>query len=357
MGRTVLLLGLLLLPVPAPAAPPSGTRLCEVAVPLDGTAVATPPLRASEHREYRLVVRGTFASTHDGRTYDARYSSPTPAGDYAESHPYVKIEPSLTLLEEDKPGHRYVYAVPPRVLASDRSVSVGLDLSRFVDAYLITPSEVRAGLSGGLTVELWERRPPPPLLLVVLQGMLLIGAAAAASVGLFAFARARDPIGGLLRRIDRAHAAAAREAGKDYALFSDVLLQLDELQRSGHSIAQEGRAARRSTRQARGGALRAQIAGLERQLATRLPDGVRQELETTLIEKRTTLATLDAMQARWEHAVVRLRKIEGVLEAAAARIREARLRIDPDHREDEVIEAFRGELTMVRRAIDDVRGS
>lgn len=331
-------------------------RLCEVRVPLDGSAVATPPLRPSAGREYLLVLRGTFSFAHDGRTYDALYAVTPSTRGGADPHSYVHIEPRLAPVEEDPTGHRYVFAVPRDVLAAGRSIAVGIDTSRFVDAYLITPSEVRAGLSGGLTMELWEHRPPPPLALAVVGWALCIGLALAALLAGVAVVRARDPLRTMLRRIEAAHASAAREAGRDCALFADVLLQLDGLRESARGIAKEGRDTLRARRKVPVGRLRAEVAELERKLAAGPPDGVRQEYETILADKRSALASLDAMRERHERAVVRLRKIEGVLGAAVVKIREARLLFDPEHREDDVIASFRGELRMVRQAIDDVRG-
>ncbi len=185
---------------------------------LDGTGarVATPVLGEPERYGYQVEVAGAMRCGYSGESFDALYRT-DPAGEFTARHKYLKWLPAAPLLEKaDTGAHRYLFRIPSEWCGEGRSVVAQVDVDRLVDRYLIAPSQVRASLSGGLTLTVLRT----PLAAGIPWPMLLSAAPALAAAGGMGWVlRRRSLLIGLdpelraaLERIDAKCSAAIRAA-------------------------------------------------------------------------------------------------------------------------------------------------
>ncbi len=309
------------------------TEIERVTLEPSGVRIATPPLRDFTRFEYRIVLEGVFEarSSYIDETFDALYRRGA-NGEWTERHRYLAWNPHAPeIVEEDLNRHRYVFRVPPTGNHDAHSVDVRVDLDRFVDQYLLQPSEVRAALGGRMTMTVLEiplsasaATPRPSW--AFLAGASLPAAVAVGGIGLIL--RRRMALRGLepdiqnsLGRIAHKARAAARHGKPLLPLHA----RFAALQQGAHAVARQMQDLRSAQRLLDRRTLARETETLRRRLVPLAPgDAARTEAEATLSEKQKALARLDEMKQAEEVCALRLAKIEAVLDAACLTLRSAR---------------------------------
>jgi len=342
-------------------APLDGYHLASsVTVPCDGSAIATPPLKGRGAADYRIVLSGTFTFAYNGTTYDAFY------GPDGAPHRYVRTDPpDLVRVEEDRRAHRYVLGLSEGVSLAGSSVTVAIDTSRFVDDFLITPSEVKQALTGGLKVELYERpgpaagamaRVPAGVKVAVIGLLAFLALMVGIGLPIAAYARrAGDELRVRLSRIDAKVRRASRSAAARGGFFAELVKQLADLQAAAHRLGNLVRESDRTLRTVHRDGLERDVRSLDQRLESATDAAVRGETERALVQKRAALAALDTVGRRREEAMLRLTKLEGTLDATLLKIPDIELKLAGEENEDAAISAIESELELIRKVTEEIR--
>ena len=300
-------------------------ELTSYLLPPGGETVLTPRLDGSASAPARVVVEGVFEFGYGGIRFDARYRSKGD-GPFDQPHDYLRWTPQAPELESEDPAkHRYIYRVPQALVRSGQSLGLHVDVDRLVSEYLITPSEVRQSLAGAVRVRVLQAPPPPPSV------GLILGWAAAPTVALGAVGwvvRRRMRFQGLdpdlrerVERIEERYAQSLR-AARDH---SEVLAPLGRRLRSLHGstlgLARQAQELRHSRGRIDRARLAAEIVGHQEQLATLKDDRLRGETTSVLQARERTLTLYGELEAAEAQCLIRLDKIEAVLEATALSLR------------------------------------
>ncbi len=290
---------------------------------MNGDTVLTPPLGEAGPAE--IVVEGELHFGYAGFRFDALYRA-APNGRYTQSHAYLRWSPQApVLISEDVGRHRYVFRLPPELARSGQSLGLRLDVDRLVTEHLITPSEVRQSLSGDMRVRVLQAAVPPP------WGLLIGGAAvpallAAGGVGFIVRRRMEfrglDPdLHAQLERIEQRYARAARAARAGADRLLPLQGRLRGLRQSAIGLAREAQQLRTSRRHLDGVGLEREILHLQEILGSVQDPVARRDGEAAVAEKRKSFLLLGELEAVEARCVMRLAKIEAVLDSAALSLR------------------------------------
>ncbi len=263
---------------------PGFERIAQVEVLPSGREVALPLPAGADPRDLRVVLTGTFACSYNGRSYDALHTTGGGAR-FDEPHEYVRWSPDMAVIDQDPSAHRYVLRLPPG--DAPESVTAWVDVDRFVTDLIITPSEVRASLGGGLRMELW-RAPRAADSLALISGLVAVLAALALAVVIAQrrAARGMADVEDSLRRIERKHATALRTTRDREWDSADLREHLQRLRDGARELAAQIAAFRRTAREVDRHRLDEEIAQAEEQLERSEREDVRAELQLALDAKR-----------------------------------------------------------------------
>ncbi|MCS6860232.1 MAG: hypothetical protein NZT92_07930 [Abditibacteriales bacterium] len=138
------------------------TELSSSLLQPDGVRIATPTLKEMTRFGYRIVLQGVFRCSYNGRLFDPLYLLDE-NGKPEKRHPYLQWTPQPPMLESEDPArHRYVFRIPSEW--EGKAVGVRVNVDKFVDEFLIPPSEVRASLSGEVKMTVLQAPLVVPLL-------------------------------------------------------------------------------------------------------------------------------------------------------------------------------------------------
>jgi hypothetical protein len=272
------------------------------------------------------VVEGFFEFKYGGMRFDALYRSKAD-GAFDQPHDYLRWTPQAPELEsEDLASHRYVYRVPPALVRSGQSLGLHVDVDRLVAEYLITPSEVRQALSGEVRVRVLQA-PPPPLPIGAILGWSAVPTlAAVGAVGWVV--RRRMRFQGLdadlrerVERVEERYAQALRATRDHSETLAPLGQRLRSLQGSTLGLARQAQELRRSRSRIDRARIAAEIVSYQERLPTLNDDRLRGETASVLAARERTLALFGELEAAEAQCLIRLDKIEAVLEATALSLR------------------------------------
>lgn len=303
-------------------------ELAAFLLPPTGETVLTPPL-GGETGSARIVVEGVFHFAYAGIRFDALYRT-QPDGSYTEPHPFLRWSPRAPkLISQDVGNHRYVFEVPEELVRSGQSLGLRVDVDRLVSDYLITPSEVKQSLSGEVRMQVLQS-PPPPVSIGAILGwagvptLLTVGGVGWVMRRRMRFQGLGADLRERLERIDARYAGAVKAARAGADRLLPVGDRLQSLQKSALGLArqaQELRDARAHLDRAR---LEREIAAQRERLAGVLDPAVRRDAQSVLAEKEKSLVLFGELEAAEARCVVRLEKIEAVLDSTALSLRGSR---------------------------------
>jgi hypothetical protein len=310
-------------------------------LPPTGERLLTPPLGDDGAR---LALEGVFTFAYTGLRFDALYQT-APDGAFTRRHPYLQWSPREPLLEAADPArHRYQFLIPPEWKLQGQSLGLRVDVDRFVDEFLIPPSEVRAALTGEMTLRLLP--PPAASLWPLLAATSLPATALAGSLGWLL--HRRMTLQGLppevqirLDRINRQH-RAARAAMPNPRLEES----LRALHAGAWTLARQIRSLQTARSRIDGVALNAEAERLDQEIAGFTDTAARASGQAALLEKRKALALLEEMERAQTRSTLRLATLEATLDTACLTLQ--RLPPEPSSRsETALLRDLDAELTAL----------
>lgn len=278
-----------------------------------GEHLLTSPLG---ERGARIVLEGVFTFRYTGMRFDALYQA-GPDGAFTWAHSYLRWSPCAPLLErEDRAEHRYQFCVPAWWKLHGESLGLWVDVDRFVDEFLIPPSEVRGALIGEMTL-----RVLPPLGPGSLWAMMAAASLPATLMagGIGWVLRRRMALQGLpqevqmqLERISRKHRSAHAALGSP----QDSRLQkhLRAVHAGAWALARQIRALHIARSRTDRLSLKAEAEQLDQELVRLTDASARAAGQAALAEKRKALALLDEMERAQTRCAMRLAAIEATLD-------------------------------------------
>jgi hypothetical protein len=269
------------------------------------------------------VLEGVFTFHYTDTRFDALYGT-GPDGLFARRHPYLQWSPREPLLEsEDLNRHRYQFLVPAEWKLAGQSIGLRVDTDRFVDEFLIPPSEVRSALTGEMTLRVL---PPaaPGSLWAMMAAASLPATVVAGGVGWVVWRRMA--LQGLppelqeqLVRINRKHRKARAALGP--FLSPRLRETLGAVHAGAWSLARQIRALHNARSHLDDLSLQAGAEQLEQELARLTDPAARADGQAALAEKRKTLEVLDEMELVQKRSTLRLTAIEAALDTACLSLR------------------------------------
>jgi hypothetical protein len=319
-----------------------------------GERLLTPPLGEVGAR---IVLEGVFTFHYTGARFDALYMT-GPDGLFARRHPYLQWSPREPLLEsEDLNRHRYQFRVPAGWNLEGQSLGLRVDVDRFVDEFLIPPSEVRGALTGEMTLRVLPPPATPGSLWAMMAAASLPAAAVAGGVGWVLWRRMA--LQGLppelqeqLVRINRKHRIAHAALGPSRS--PRLQETLGAVHAGAWSLARQIRALHTARSQIDGLSLQSEAERLEQELDRFADPIARAEGKAALAEKRKTLEILDEMELLQKRSTLRLATIEATLDTTCLSLR----RPPPGSGapfEDPVLCELEAEVTAIAEVEQEIR--
>lgn len=332
---------------------PDQTEIAVSRLSPDGNRLLTPPLADPERFAYHIVLEGVFTFAYADVRFDALRKA-TGNGPFAARHDYLEWTPvPPLLLSEDPARHRAVFRVPANGTPGGQSVGVRVDVDRFVRDYLIAPSEVRSALAGEMTLTVLQIPLAPPSPWTLLAGASLPAALVAGGVGLVVRRRIalrglspdlQAALGRVENKVRATRGAASHAHGR---LLPHLPERLDRLRRGAWALARQTADLRDAQRLLDPRALHAQIKKLERAVEAMNDAAAQSEGRSALEEKRKSLARLAEMRQAEELCVLRLAKIEAVLDSTCLALRGARATAATPASEESLRRALDAEVEAV----------
>lgn len=316
-----------------------------------GEALMTPPLKDFAHNEYRVVLEGTFRCL--GETFDALYLADGTPHNYLLWSP---VKPSIVSESNAaKAAHRYEFQIPANVVPEGQSLSVQLDIDRLIDRFLVTRSEIVNGIEGEIRVTVLQL----PLVAPFPWATVATVATPAALVagGITWVLRRRMAFQGmtpeLLARINRIQtkAQAARQAAVRQSSSVPIRERIETLASAALPLARQCVDLSAAQKLASRDALNQDITALEHRLAmltaSGVANGAAKETEATLEEKRKALTRLDELARAEALCILRLEKIEAILDSAALTLHSALANTNEPASEEHLRKALDAEVAAV----------
>jgi hypothetical protein len=315
----------------------------------DGVRLSIPTSDGDGSQELTIEIQGMIRFGYNGTAYDALYACDSSgAADPAQPHAYLSWQPyAPSLVESDVRDHRYRFRFER--LARGVSPSVRVDVDRFVNDFLISPSEVRSSLSGQLFITTEAAAAPAfPWRYVVAAApaLLLTGGVAWVIRRRMAGALDYDLLAQLHRIHEKARAARQAVRPEDRRLVP-VSERMKVLETGADRLA-------RQIQQIRAGRALHNRAQLERDaklLAQRTSvDPSNEELLETLVVKRKSLQQLAELEQAEHRLTGQLSKIEAVLENTLAGLQNVGIADLAGPARESVCRALDAEVSALREA-------
>jgi hypothetical protein len=256
-----------------------------------GTYAAVPMMEGElVPGEMRFVIEGVMDFAHADERFDAVYSTGSD-GLFTKLHDYLQWDgPAPQLEKAETHLHQYVFRVVPEgVEGVVRPPAVRVNVEKFVEKYLLPPSEVRAALSGELRVSVTYLVPPvnpwPMIGLAAVPTLAIAG-----GIGIIIRRRMalqglspelQHHVGSLAEKAKLARAALPKSSAGTSALAS----RFDAVREGGGQLIRRIQDLRNTQRLVDRPTLENDIARLERQLAGLDDAAAKREGETALTEK------------------------------------------------------------------------
>ena len=317
----------------------------------DGVRVVAPMGNAEPDADLLLEIQGGVRCAYNDTRYDALYvCHASGAADTSQPHAYLAWQPHAPILEaSDIRAHRYLFRFPK--IARGVSPTVRVDVDRFVNEFLIPPSEVRDSLSGQFTLIVHA-----PMLAAPQRWRSALAAVPALALtgGLVWVIHRRMSAGSLefdlqaqLNRVREKAAAARRAIRPEDARLVPVRERLQMLEFGAVQLANQ-------IQQIRGARALHNRAALERDaklLVQRTSvDPPNEELLETLVVKRKALERLTELDRAESRLGSRLTRIEAVLESTLAGLQSVRVGAMTSPVGDSVCQALDAEVSALREA-------
>jgi hypothetical protein len=339
------------------------TELSSSLLQPDGVRIATPTLKEMARFGYRIVLQGVFRCSYNGKLFDPLYLMDE-NGKTGKRHNYLQWTPTPPILEsEDSALHRYVFRIPSEW--EGKSVGVRVNVDRFVDEFLIPPSEVRASLSGEVRMTVLQT----PLVVPLLPRIAPVAIPALLVAGGAAFViRRRMRWGGLAHdlqqtlmsieqkyRIARAAVSAETEFRTEHGRLFPFRDKIAALRDGAFGLARHIQRLRNSQQLVDRRTLEADIARFEQQLAALRDEAAQRDGEIILAEKRRTLSLIEDMEQNTSRCAMRLAKIEATLDAFALTLRHAQTQQSPQPVEETLRRQLDAEVTAIQDTARDMQ--
>jgi hypothetical protein len=319
----------------------------------DGSIFSIP---LQEGHDTTVDLNGVFNFAENGKPYDALYTTDAQSGQWTQAHTYLEWLPEAPpLASEDKGRHRYIFRVPAEWIQEKKSLSVRVNLEKFVEDFIhlgLTPSQVRAALSGELQVNVAHLPLAVPLLPriapVAIPALVVAG-------GVALVVRRRMMWGGLshdlqqtLMGIEQKYRTACAAVSKEHRQLFPLNDKLTALRDGAFAIARQIQKLRNAQQLSDRRALEADIARLEQQRTTLRDEAAQRDADIILNEKRRTLALLGDMEQNASRCALRLTKIEATLDALAITLRHAQTQHAPEPVEETLRRQLDAEVTALQ---------
>jgi hypothetical protein len=333
------------------------TELSSSLLQPDGVRIATPILKEMGRFGYRVVLQGVWRCDYNGRLFDPLYRLDE-NGKAEQRHNYLQWTPQPPMLESEDPArHRYVFRIPPEW--EGKSVGVRVNVDRFVDEFLIPPSEVRASLSGEVRMTVLQT----PLVVPLLPRLAPVAIPALLVAGGAVFViRRRMRWGGLAHDLQQtlmsieqkyrvARAAVSQEPSRLFPLHDKIAALRD----GAFGLARHIQRLRHAQQLVDRRTLEADIARLEQQLAALRDEAAQRDGEIILAEKRRALALIEDMEQNAARCALRLAKIEATLDAFALTLRHAQTQSSPQPVEETLRRQLDAEVAAIQDTARDMQ--
>lgn len=321
----------------------------------DGVWVTPSLANADAQGEIRFVIEGVMDFAHADERFDAVYTTGTD-GLFTKRHDYLQWDgPAPQWEKSETEPHRYVFrVVPESVGGAARPPAVRVNVEKFVEKFLLPPSEVRAALSGELRVTVTQFVPPVnlwPMIGLAAVPTLAIAGGAGIIIRRRMALQGLSPelqyhVGSITEKAKRARAALPKSSAGTSALAA----RFDAVREGGGQLIRRIQELRNAQRLVDRPTLENEIARLERHMAQLDDAAAKREGEAALSEKRKALVLLDDLQRAENCAALRLTKIEAVLDTACLTLRS----LPPQENSLPVEETLRQELDAEVAAIREV---
>jgi hypothetical protein len=328
-----------------------------------GEVVLTPPLTDFHANTYRIVIEGLFHFREI--PFDALYVF-GPDGTMLRQHEYLRWTPQMPPpVEKDILTHRYVFEVPADWKMDGQSVGIQLDTDRWVNETFETPSTVRQELTGDVLLKVLETPliTPIPWLPIGLSCIPLLGVVG----GLGWVVRRRMAFQGLssdlieaMARLEKKHRAAQQAAQRLPGLTSEraeLRDKVNALGAGGFSLIRRVQELRNAQKLVDKMALTRQEAALQERLTTdtnRLDAATRREAEETLAQSRKTLRAVADREQAESRCLMRLARIEAVLDAACLTLRSVPPSQSAAAREDALCRELDAEVSAIQEVTREI---
>lgn len=337
------------------------TVLADAPLALNGDRLLTPTLRETANNEYQVVLEGTLQCRYNDTTFDALYLCDTAgAADTTRPHNYLQWSPSPPTLEQADPlRHRYVFRIPAAWKLDGQSAGIRLNIDQFVNELLIPPSEVRNSLSGVLTMTVLQTPLAPVSPWPMLGWSALPAALVLGGVGLVI--RRRMTLGGLdqdlqtrIGRIEQKVRANRASIQQEDGRILPLNERLNSLRDGAVTLARQVQQVRHTLNTQNRAALNMDIKTLQNRLAAMSDEVTKRECCLTLSEKHKALTLLDEMCRAEERCLLRLDKIEAVLDSTLLGLRSARADTVMPPSEQAVCRALDAEVAAIREVSREI---
>jgi hypothetical protein len=317
-----------------------------------GDRLLTPPLGEAGAR---LVLEGVFTFQYSGMQFDALYRT-GPEGVFSQRHSYLEWSPRPPLLEsEDVARHRYQFRIPAEWKLQGQSIGLQIDLDRFVDEFLIPPSEVRAALTGEMALRVLPLlaapvNPWPEIVGASLPAALVIG-------GLGWILQRRMALAGLplelQRQLDRIirkqrTALAAQASGPPH--YRRLAGDLKAVPAGAWTLARRIRKLRDARSRIDQMSLVTEMQSLEQELARLTDAAARDAGNAALGEKRKALSLLEEIERSEARCAMQLTTLEATLDTTCLTLRQLHPNTPPTPSLESVRRELEAEVAAIAEA-------
>lgn len=295
-----------------------------------GEVVITPPFADFHANTYRIVIEGLFHFREI--PFDALYVF-GPDGTVLRQHEYLRWKPQMPrLVEEDRTAHRYVFEIPADWKMDGQSIGVQIDADKFVNESLETPSQVREELTGdvqlkALEIPLITPMPWLPMAVSCIPFVGIIGGVAWVVRRRMAFQGLSSDLIEAMARLEKKHRVALQAAHRLPGMpgeQAELRDRVNALGTGGFTLIRRIQELRNAQKLVDKGGLIRQEQALEERLANEergFDRATRREAEETLAQSRKTLRAVADMEQAESRCLMRLARIEAVLDAACLTLR------------------------------------
>ncbi len=318
----------------------------------DGSRVVIPIRSGTSATSQRVEIQGVMRCAYNNQAYDALYAcNSSGAGDPARAHAYLSWQPRPPQLEEaDVQAHRYVFRFP--AMAAGVSPTVRVDIDRFVNAFLIPPSEVRGSLSGQFNISVRSaavaEAAPWPLALAAVPALAIAGGLAWVIGRRMSAVTLDFDLEAQLARILAKSNATRNAASRADARLVPVRARLKALESGASRLAGQIQQIRGACKLHSRFALERDIAALETQAAPN--SAVPEDILLTMADKRKALASLTDLEKSETAFSARLNRVEAILESALAGLQTVKTGAMAAPVSDSVCRSLDAEVSALREA-------